>query len=198
MRNATTIIMTRSHKKISTSLMAFFETATKSISEAPLPGNGAFIGNIQESFAGNGISSQRVQDRRHLAFWEDGVRDAFANPGKRPNWDVSYDSYSKSVDHGRRILLKKPSERTAREQDALVDYFVKVFVRRGWERKVRCPEAEGTWRKAQEAGRKVSAAQHRYDPCGKGQHLPTHVRISGNWTEKGDAVTPATPGRYHL
>ena len=88
--------------------------------------SGVSTANTPGSFASSATSCSRsTRSPDTLDFWEDGVRDALANPGKRPNWDVTYDSYSKSVDHGRRTLLKKPSERTEREQDALVDHFVK-------------------------------------------------------------------------
>ena len=81
--------------------------------------SGAFIGNMLKTFAGSVTSLLKEYEIADtLAFWEDGVRDALANPGRRPNWDVSYDSFSKGVDHGRRTLLKNPSERTAREQDS--------------------------------------------------------------------------------
>ena len=97
------------------SLMAFFENGDEVDLDAPLPGEWG----IYRQYAGE-FRKQRDQLLKEynisdtLNFWEDGLRDAYANPGKRPNWDVNYDSFSKSVDHGRRILLKKASERTER------------------------------------------------------------------------------------
>ena len=175
-------------------LMAFFENGDEVDIEAPLPGEWGIYRQYAKEFRQQRdklLKEYKIADT--LAFWEDGVRDALANPGRRPNWDVSYDSFSKGVDHGRRTLLKKPSERTGREQDALVDYFVQSLSGAIGKEKYEAL-------KLKELGEKLKKLDEKYPRLSTAmtleegsQRLPTHVRIRGNWAEKGEEVTPGTP-----
>ena len=77
--------------------MAFFENGDESDIEAPLPGEWGIYRQYAGEFRRQRdelLKEYKIADT--LAFWEDGVRDALANPGRRPNWDVSYDSFSKA------------------------------------------------------------------------------------------------------
>lgn len=174
------------------SLMAFFENTDEVDIDAPLPGEWGIYRQYEREFR-----QQRAQLLREygiaetLAYWENGVRHAMANPGLRPNWDVSYDTFTKLVDHGRRTLLKPPAERTAREQDALVDYFVKSSV--GAIGKVTYDAL-----KLKELGEKLKKLDEKYPRLStvmtvaeNGLRERTHVRIRGNWTDKGAEVQPA-------
>ncbi|HUS08644.1 MAG TPA: DUF1549 and DUF1553 domain-containing protein [Bryobacteraceae bacterium] len=177
------------------SLMAFFENVAELDLEAPLPGEWGIYRQYAKDFRlqrDKLLSDYKIADA--LASWENGLRDALANPGKRPNWDVSYDSYSKSVDHGRRILLKRPSERSDREQDGLVDHFVKSSSGGIGKEKYEAL-------KLKELGEKLKALEDKYPRLStamtvaeESERSPTHVRIRGVWSEKGDAVLPGTPG----
>jgi hypothetical protein len=175
-------------------LMAFFENVDEFDMDAPLPGELGIYRQYAAEFRrqrDNLLEEYKVADT--LAFWEDGVRDALANPGRRPNWDVSYDSYSKSVDHGRRTLLKKPSERSAREQDALVDYFVRSSSGAIGKEKydaLKLKELGEKLKKLDEAYPRLSTAMTLGED---NRRSPTHVRVRGNWDEKGEMVAPGTP-----
>ena len=175
-------------------LMAFFENGDELDIDAPLPGEWG----IYRQYAGE-FRTQRdallkeYNIQETLEFWEAGVRDALANPGTRPNWDVSYDAFSKGVDHGRRTLLKNPSDRTEREQDALVDFFVKSSSGAIGKEKydgLKLKELSEKLKKLEEKYPRLSTAMTLAED---NQRLPTHVRIRGNWSEKGDEVTPGTP-----
>ncbi len=175
-------------------LMAFFENTDELDIEAPLPGEWG----IYRQYAGE-FRRQRdalldeYKIRETLDFWETGVRDALANPGKRPNWDVSYDAYSKGVDHGRRTLLKKASDRNEREQDSLVDFFVKSSSGALGNEKydgMKLKELSEKLKKLDQKYPRLSTAMTLEE---NNQRSPTHVRIRGNWSEKGDEVTPGTP-----
>jgi hypothetical protein len=166
------------------SLMAFFENADEVDLEPPQPA--AFRAERDALVRAYGIDDA-------LQFWEEGMRDAMVNPGKRPNWDVTYDSYSKRVDHGRRTLLKTREARTAREQDALVDYFVQTS-----------SSAIGKARyeelKLKELTEKLKKLDERYPRLEgvmtleeNGERQPTHIRIRGNWADKGAVVEADTP-----
>jgi hypothetical protein len=175
-------------------LMAFFENGEEVDIEAPLPGEWGIYRQYAPEFRKQRdalLEEYAIADT--LDFWEKGVRDALANPGKRPNWDVSYDAYSKSVDHGRRILLTKRWDRTEREQDVLVDFFVKSSAGAIGKEKYEAL-------KLKELGEKLKKLDEQYPRLStvmtlaeNDQHSPTHVRIRGNWSEKGEEVTPGTP-----
>ena len=174
--------------------MAFFENGTELDLEAPLPGEWGIYRQYAKAFREQRdklLEEYKIADT--LAFWEDAVRDALANPGKHAKWDVSYDSYSKSVDHGPRVLLKKRSERTDREQDALVDHFVKSS-------SAGIGKEKYDALKLKELADKLKTLEEKYPRLSTAMTLaedsersPTHVRIRGNWTEKGEPVSPGTP-----
>ncbi len=176
-------------------LMAFYENADEVDLEEPLPGERGIYRQYANQFRKQRdqlLAEFKIADT--LAFWEAGVRDALANPGKRPNWDVSYDAFSKSVDHGTRTLLTKPSERRAREHDALVDYFVRSSSGAIGKEKYDAL-------KLKELGEKLKKLDEQYPRLSTIMTLaeetrhrePTHVRVRGNWAEKGEAVIPGVP-----
>ena len=166
----------------------------KSISMLRCRVSGGYTGSMLASSAGSAMRfSRNTTFRRLSSSGKTGVRDALANPGKRPNWDVSYDAFSKGVDHGRRTLLKNPSDRTEREQDALVDYFVKSSSGAIGKEKydaLKLKELSEKLKKLEEKYPRLSTAMTLAED---NERLPTHVRIRGNWSEKGDEVTPGTP-----
>ena len=176
-------------------LLAFYENADEVDLEEPLPGERGIYRQYASQFRKQRdqlLAEYKIADT--LAFWEDGVRDALANPGKRPNWDVSYDSFSKGVDHGKRTLLTKPAERNAREHDALLDYFVRSSSGAIGKEKYDAL-------KLKELGDKLKKLDEQYPRLSTIMTLgeetrrrePTHVRLRGNWAEKGEAVKPGVP-----
>ena len=176
-------------------LMAFFESADEVDVEAPLPGEWGIYRQYEKEFR-----QQRDQllneykIAQTLAFWEEGVRDALAHPGRRPNWDVSYDSFSKSVDHGTRTLLKKPSERSDREQDPLVDYFVRSSTGAIGKEKYEALKLKELGEKLKKLDEKCPRLSTVMTLGEESQRTRTYVRIRGNWADKGVVVEPGTPG----
>jgi hypothetical protein len=176
------------------SLMAFFENSDELDLEAPLPGEWGIYRQYADEFRKQRdklLDEYKIDDT--LNFWEDGVRDALAHPGRRPNWDVSYDSYSKSIDHGRRTLLKRRSERTGREQDALVNYFVRSSAGAIGKEKyeaLKLKELGGKLKNLDDKYPRLSTAMTLAE---NSEHGATYVRVRGNWAEKGDRVLPSTP-----
>jgi hypothetical protein len=175
-------------------LMAFFENTDEVDVEAPLPGEWGIYRQYEKEFRQQ--RNQLLGEYKiaaTLAFWEDGVRDALAHPGRRPNWDVNYDAFSKKVDHGTRTLLKKPAERTVREQDPLVDYFVTSSSGSIGKEKydaLKLKELSEKLKKLDEKYPRLSTVMTLGED---GQRNPTYVRIRGNWADKGAAVEPASP-----
>lgn len=176
------------------SLLAFFENAEEKDIEAPLPGELGVYRQYAKKFqsernkllADYGIAAT-------LADWENGLRDAMKNPGRRPNWDVNYDSYSKIVDHGRAILLKAPADRTEREQAALVDYFAKSSsgaIGKETYDALKLKELSEKLKKLDDQYPRLSTLMTL---ANSRSQEPTHIRIRGNWADKGAEVHAATP-----
>jgi hypothetical protein len=175
-------------------LMAFFENADEVDLEAPLPGEWGIYRQYEKEFRqqrGQLLDEYKIADT--LAFWEDGVRDALAHPGRRPNWDVNYDAFSKKVDHGTRTLLKKPAERTAREQDSLVDYFVQSSSGAIGKEKYEALKLKELSEKLKKLDEKYPRLSTVMTLGEDGQRNPAFVRIRGNWADKGAAVEPGSP-----
>ena len=107
-------------------LFAFFSPAEDSEVEAPLPGE---IGPYLRSLA------EYQKKRRELIKeygveplqqeWEPKVIDASRNPGQYGgDWDLAW---TVLWNDERKILLKKPSERTRKEADKLTDHFLEWY-----------------------------------------------------------------------
>ncbi len=175
-------------------MVAYWESADERDVDAPLAGELGVYRQYAHVF-------RRERDKliaEHAILpvvdeWEEGMRGAMANPGKSPLWDVTYDAFSKLVDHAPEILLKKRSERTEREQDALIDYFIK-----------RSQGAVGKERheklKVAELGKKLEKLDQQYPRLTQIMTLaetsprrPTHLRIRGNYADRGIEVEPGLP-----
>lgn len=175
-------------------LMAYFENAEEKDLEAPLPGETGIYRQYAAKFRTERdtlVSEYKIAPV--LAVWEQGMRDARANPGKRPNWDIAYDIYSKLVDHADRILDKPPHARTPREQDALVDHFAnrgssgigtKLY------NEMKLKDLSGKLEKLEKQYPRLSTLmviEPAADP------KPTHIRKRGNFTDRLDAVDAGIP-----
>ncbi len=176
------------------SLYAFFENARELDLEAPLAGElGVYRGYIQTY----------LNERRKLwdeykaapleAEWETNTRDAAANPGQRPHWDVTFDSFSKLVDNGPRILHTPVGRRTRREQEAIENHFAKSAAA-GFGKK-RFDEL-----KLKELSDKLQALNEKYPALSivmtlaeEDRRRPTHIRLRGSFEDLGIEVSPAVP-----
>ena len=175
-------------------LLAFFENADELDLDAPLPGEWGLHLRAEPEYRKQRnqlLAEYKIAET--VESWEAGMRDAMTDPGKRPNWDVAYDSFSKAVDHGRRTLLKPAGERTPNEQDALVDFFAKSSTGG-------IGPAKYQALKLKELSEKLVKLREQYPPLStvmtlaeSGSHAPAHVRIRGNWADHGAAVMPGTP-----
>lgn len=175
------------------SLMAFFENTDEVDPEAPLPGEWGIYRQYEKEFRAQRdklLVDYKIADT--LDYWENGVRHAMLNPGLRPNWDVSYDTFTKLTDHGRRTLLKSPAARTDREQDALVDYFVKSSVGAIGKETYDALKLKELSEKLKRLDEKFPRQSTIMTLAESGEQRPTHVRIRGNWTDLGERVHPAT------
>jgi hypothetical protein len=177
------------------SLLAFFENAEEKDIEAPLPGElGVYRSYAAKFRAERDKLIEEYKIGETLAFWEEGARDARLHPGKRPNWDISYDVFLKIVDHGERILLKAPAQRTVREQDAVVDFFVKYSASGITKEKYDAMKLKELTEKLAKLDAQYPRLSMLMTLAETGAQEPTHVRVRGNWTDKGAVVEPQALG----
>jgi hypothetical protein len=176
------------------SLVAFFENSIERDIEAPLPGElGVYRGYIDTYRNQRRSLIDRYKIDAVEREWEDEIRKAAANPGARPSWDVAYDSMSKLLDHGPRILHTDPASRTNRENDAMVDHFLK-YGAKGLG-KQRYEEL-----KLKEAGDTAEALRAKYPDISMINTLAedtrraaSRIRLRGNYKDLGLEVEPAVP-----
>ena len=109
---------------------AFFNNADEVNIDAPLAGEmGPYLAKLPEY--------RQTRDellRTHCVYelmppWEEKMRLVGRNPGKWTDWDHARDALEKYFDNGPKIVEKDPSERTRKEQDGLIDHFVKNYHR---------------------------------------------------------------------
>lgn len=174
-------------------LMAFFENSAELDMEAPVPGE---LGPYRKTVGEYRRERQKLLEQYGIAplqaEWEKNLTDAMDNPGKRTDWDGYYDSFSKHVDHGPKLLKKDPALRTEREREAFTAFFLRYA--EGPVGKKRYTEL-----KLKEANEKFTALREKYPPLSIAMTLaedterqPSYVRLRGNFKDLGVEVTPGT------
>ncbi|MBL8291137.1 MAG: PSD1 domain-containing protein [Bryobacterales bacterium] len=175
-------------------LVAYFENGQELDIEAPLPGElgpylekaGRYETQRKELLEEYGVAGLQAE-------WEENLRDAAAQPGRRTDWDARFDSFSKLVDNGLRILLQPVASRTPRNRDAITNFFVRY--------------AEGALGKKKyeetclkELNQRLTALMAENPPL---SHVMTlaedterkkpFLRLRGNYKDLGIEVAPGTP-----
>ena len=176
------------------SLVAFFENSMERDLEAPLPGElGVFRGYIGKYREERLALIEQYKIMPLEREWEDEVRKAAASPGVRPNWDVAYDSMSKLLDHGPRILHTKLADRTPREQDAIVDHFLKYGAKGLGKERYDALKLKEAGDKAEELRKKHPDISMINTLVEDSRRVAPRIRLRGNYKDLGVEVEPAVP-----
>jgi hypothetical protein len=108
------------------SLLAFFENAEEQDIDAPLPGErGAWLAARPEYEHKRSEIVDRYCLRDRERQWESKLRDAFLHAGKDVEWDYQLTEFRAGFDGADKLLKIGPEKRSKRDQDRLVDYFVR-------------------------------------------------------------------------
>ena len=180
-------------------LLAFFNTSKEVNIEAPLPEEmGSYLRRRPEyekkrSELLEGYGALPLQPD-----WEKKVREAGANPGVNVAYDFAWDVLGKMLDHGHEIVRKDPSERTAREQEALTDQFVFWY-------KHLIPKKRFEELKFEELNEKLEALHEEYPDLTLARTITelspgsreTHILIRGDFRQPGVKVSPGSPPILH-
>ena len=173
---------------------AFFNNADEVNIDAPLAGEmGPYLAKLPEY--------RQTRDellRTHCVYelmppWEEKMRLVGRNPGKWTDWDHARDALEKYFDNGPKIVEKDPSERTRKEQDGLIDHFVKNYHR------VITKELQEKLN-YKEVFKKLQELKHEYPSLTEAQTISespenrkSHIHIRGAWNQTGVEVKPAIP-----
>ena len=180
-------------------LFAFLNSAEEVNIEAPLAGElgshlearPAFEKTRQDLLGAAEPELSRLQAR-----WEEGMRDAFRNPGRDARWDRSVELlgliWRGGQLEGLSILLRDAGRRTPRETDRLRDYFLKQgsFVYPREFKEHRLSELSSKLEKLAASLPKLSEAPvlaERPEP------RPTTLHLRGDFRRAGAEVGPGTP-----
>jgi len=175
-------------------LMAFFQDGQEVDAEAPLPGEiGAYLKTVNEYRGERARLLESHCVAAEQAGWEEKLRSAHAHPGEHVDWDVAFDSYSKIVDHGVRILLTAPEKRSTREQDTITDHFVRNSARLIGQKRWEALGYRDLGAQLEKLAAKYPALSliNTFEDDGAGR--PTHIALRGNYKERGDRVEASTP-----
>ncbi|MEO7652947.1 MAG: PSD1 and planctomycete cytochrome C domain-containing protein [Bryobacteraceae bacterium] len=168
-------------------LLAFFQNSLEVDLDAPLPGERGpyrqYIGKYRKE-------RQKLLDEYGVAAlqapWEDRMRFAYANPGKRTDYDAAYDQFTKQVDNAVKILLKPVEKRNYRESEAITNYFLKDS------RGVDTPKLKPLGEKLIALSEKYPAMSVILTLAEDTKREPTNLRLRGNFRDLGIEVTPGT------
>ncbi len=176
-------------------LFAFFENAEEQDIDAPLAGErGPWLAaRAAYEQKRNQILHQYCVRERERA-WETKVREAFLNQGKDLEWNFQVTEFRAGYAGAEKVLNSDPEKRTKREENRLLDYFVRS-IGPDFDRD---KEISAELKQARE---KLTALAANLPPYTQAPVMAldsaapkTHIHIGGDYKALGIAVEPNTPG----
>jgi hypothetical protein len=124
--------------------------------------------------------------------WEDRLLETAANPGKWPDWDISFDDLRTMLDHGERILRTPREQRTWKEQKSLTDYFLENYQRVVSKDRAKELGFDELSRKLKELDESFPALSEAPVIAQSPVKRQTQIHIRGQYKDKGIVVGPGT------
>jgi hypothetical protein len=175
-------------------LYAFFNTADELNIDAPLPGEiGPYLEKRPEYLKRRRALLEQYNIPGFMPVWEERLLQAAANPGKWPDWDISFDDLRTMLDHGERIVRTVPEKRTWKEQKSLTDYFVDNYQRVVSKDRAKELGFDELSRKLKELDDSFPALSQAPVIAQSSVDRQAHLHVRGQYKDKGIAVTPRTP-----
>lgn len=173
-------------------LQAFFGNVVEDTIDAPMPGEmGPYLQKRQEYLKKRQQLLDSYEVTKLMPEWEEKVRLAAKNPGKWPDWDITYDVLYQMSDGGQRFLEKAPADRSYKEQEMLTDYFIEWYhfvVPKETYEKLKFRELKKKLRALKESYPQLSQAYVIFD---KPNPEPYRLRVRGDYQQLGIEVKPA-------
>ena len=173
---------------------AFFERMEEDLIRAPLQGElGPWLKTHEEYRRRRDELLCEYGVPEMLPEWEKKIRYHGEHPGEDTKWDVHWDTLAKMTDGGDRFILIPRADRTEREMDVVVDYFLRFYnqIVTGDEYKaLGFPELRGKLLRLEQRYPQTAHARVVFE---RDEPLDARVRVRGQWDRKGVEVKPAAP-----
>jgi mono/diheme cytochrome c family protein len=177
-------------------LAAFFDNTEETEIDAPLAGElGPWLRSRDEYRKKRAelLSEYHVSELQKE--WEERMLDAAANPGKHTDWDLAWDVLLKLTvgGDGEKIIRKKPQERTEREQNVLIEHFIKNYAFAVGDKKykeVKFKELDGKLTELKKTYPQLTQASTISEASVRRK---SYIRLRGNYKSLGVEVQPGTP-----
>jgi hypothetical protein len=174
-------------------LYAFFNNLKAVSLEYPRPGEmGVYLARKPEYDRKRKALLDEYKVFDYEPAWEKRTLYAADHPGVDVPYDVAWDTVGKMVDHGQEILRLEPAKRTPKQQDQLVDHFVKYYSIPAGDKlyaELKFKELSERLQKLEEEYPELTEA-----PAVAERSVPreTHILIRGDYKQPGIAVQPGT------
>ncbi len=175
-------------------LFAFFNSTEDTLIDAPLPGE---LGPHLQSQPSFYLKRNELLQAAHVpelqAKWQGRILRAMDDPGKNLDWDFQVTSMRAMLDQAEKMLRKDPKLRTQREQDQIVNYFVRnpgPEISKDKETADRLKELVKQLQELDESFPSVSLA---YALKESPEPVKTHIAVRGDYRRPGVEVPAAPP-----
>ena len=179
---------------------AFFNSFKEVDIDAPLPGEiGTFARTQTEYVQKRDEILKKYNVAEAQRDWEDQLRFASKNPGKREDWDIHWLRLQIYVNNGKEILLQiPPGERTDREAEKVTEFFINqgaegIGQKRYTELKLR--EVAGKLTALKQEYRHLTQAEAMVE---RTRPLKNHVHLGGEYNAFGVEVEAGVPASLNI
>ena len=175
-------------------LFAFFNKTEDTVIDAPLPGE---LGPHLQSQPGFYVKRNELLKKYRVPElqpqWEAGMRQAMDAPGKNLDWDFQVTAIRAMLDGAEKLLRKEEKLRTQREQDQVVNYFVRNPGPEIAKDKENAEKFKELVKQLQELDRSFPSVSQSYVLIESPEPVKTHVAVRGDYRRPGVEVPATAP-----
>jgi hypothetical protein len=176
---------------------AFFNAANEANLEVPLPGEmGSYLRRRPEYNSKRKAILDEFKLADQISEWEKQTLDAESNPQAEFRWRHQWILLTFQLDNGTEILKQVPERRTQKQQDRLINHFVKWYsyaISKEKGKELKLEELAGKLQKLDEEYPELTEAQ---TVCESASRVETRVLIRGDYRQPGIEVPPGTPSIF--
>jgi hypothetical protein len=175
-------------------LLAFFNNTEDSVIDAPLPGElGPHLQSQPGFYAKRNELLKKYRVPELEPQWEARMRQAMDDPGKNLDWDFQVTAIRAMMDSAEKLLRKEEKFRTQREQDQVVNYFVRNPGPDIAKDKETTEKLKELVKQLQELDKAFPSVSQSYVLMESPQLVKTHVAVRGDYRRPGVEVSAAAP-----
>lgn len=175
-------------------LLAFFNNTEDSVIDAPLPGElGPHLQSQPAFYAKRNELLRKYRVPELEPQWEARMRQAMDVPGKNLDWDFQVTAIRAMVDSAEKLLRKEEKLRTQREQDQVVNYFVRNPGPDIAKDKETADKLKELVKQLQELDKSFPSVSQSYALMQSPQPVKTFVAVRGDYRRPGVEAFAAAP-----